>query len=112
MYLNGMGFRAIERVMGVHRTTVICWVRQKGEKLPDSITPENIPNVGELDELETFVDSKKTRYSCGQQQTNECKGIIAWTLGDHSAKTFEPLWAIVAACALLFLLPSHSKNRR
>ena len=67
MYLNGMGFRAIERVMGVHHTTVIYWVRQKGQRLPDSITPEYVPDVGELDELETFVGSKKTRSGYGQQ---------------------------------------------
>ena len=66
MYLNGMGFRAIERVTGVHHTTVIYWVRQKGKKLPDSITPESIPRVGELDELETFVGSKKTKSGYGQ----------------------------------------------
>lgn len=30
MYLNGMGFRAIERVKGVHHTTVIYWVKQLG----------------------------------------------------------------------------------
>ena len=58
MYLNGMGFRAIERVMGVHHTTVMDWVKQKGKNLPDAIAPENIPDVGELDELETFVGSK------------------------------------------------------
>jgi transposase-like protein len=67
MYLNGMGFRAIERVTGVHHTTVINWVRQKGEKLPDTIAPKSIPEVGELDELETFVGSKKTKFGCGQQ---------------------------------------------
>jgi transposase-like protein len=65
--LNGMGFRAIERVMGVHHTTVIDWVQQKGKKLPDAIAPDNIPDVGEWDELETFVGSKKTRFGCGQQ---------------------------------------------
>ncbi len=27
-YLNGMGFRAIERVTGVHHTTVMNWVKQ------------------------------------------------------------------------------------
>ena len=55
MYLNGMGFRAIERVMGVQHTTVIDWVRQKGEKLPDSIAPENVPDVGELDEANIYT---------------------------------------------------------
>jgi hypothetical protein len=37
---------------------VIDWVQQKGKKLPDAIAPENIPDVGEWDELETFVGSK------------------------------------------------------
>ena len=59
MYLTGMGFRAIERVTGVQHPTVIDWARQKGKKLPDSIASENVPDVSELDELETFVGSKK-----------------------------------------------------
>ena len=62
MYLNGMGFRGIERVTGVHHTTIINWVKQVGELLPNAYDPEVIPEVGELDELETFVGSKKTEY--------------------------------------------------
>ena len=59
MYVNGMGFRAIERVKGVHHTTVITWVKQVGDLLPDAYDPETIPQVGELDELQTFVGSKR-----------------------------------------------------
>jgi transposase-like protein len=65
MYVNGMGFRGVERVTGVHHTTVINWVRQVGENLPDAYDPETVPQVGELDELETFVGSKKTKFGCG-----------------------------------------------
>jgi len=36
MYVNGMGFRAIERVKGVHHTTVIYWVKQLAKQLPDA----------------------------------------------------------------------------
>lgn len=36
MYVNGMKFRGIERVTGVHHTTVINWVRQVGERLPSA----------------------------------------------------------------------------
>ena len=67
MYLNGMGFRGIERVTGVHHTTVINWVKKVGELLPDAYDPEGIPQVGELDELETFVGQKKTKSGSGQQ---------------------------------------------
>ncbi len=67
MYVNGMGFRAIQRVKGVHHTTIITWVREVGKLLPNAYDPETIPEVGELDELETFVGSKKTEFGCGQQ---------------------------------------------
>ncbi len=67
MYLNGMGFRAIERVKGVHHTTIIHWVKKLGEQLPDVPKEDVVPAVGELDELETFVGSKKTKSGCGQQ---------------------------------------------
>jgi len=32
----------------------MAWVKQVGELLPDYYTPETIPEVEELDELETF----------------------------------------------------------
>jgi hypothetical protein len=67
MYLNGMGFRGIERVKGVHHTTIIYWVKQLGEELPDAPEEDEIPEVGELDELETFIGSKKTEFGCGRQ---------------------------------------------
>ena len=61
MYVNGMGFRAIERIKGVHHTTIINWVKQVGKLLPEAYEPDRIPDVGELDELETFIGSKKTK---------------------------------------------------
>jgi transposase-like protein len=67
MYVNGLGFRAIERVKNVHHTTIMNWVKQVGELLPDYYDPQTIPDVGELDELETFVGSKKTKSGYGQR---------------------------------------------
>lgn len=73
MYVNGMGFRGIERVKSVHHTTVITWVKQIGELLPDAYDPDVPPAVGELDELETFVGAKKTKSGCGQPLTTSEK---------------------------------------
>ena len=67
LYVNGMGFRAIERVKGVHNTTVMTWVKEVGELLPDAYNPKTTPQVGELDELETFVGQKKTKSGSGRQ---------------------------------------------
>ncbi len=74
MYVDGMGFRGIERVTGVHHTTVMNWVRNVGKRLPDAYDPETVPEVGELDELETFVGSKKTSSGSGQRLTTFSKG--------------------------------------
>lgn len=74
MYVNGMGFRGIERVTGVHHTTVITWVKQVGKRLPDVYDPETTPQVGELDELETFVGSKKTKSGFGLPLTTSKPG--------------------------------------
>ena len=59
MYVNGSGFRAIERVKAVHHTTVITWVKAVGKLLPEAYNPETIPEVGELDKRSTFVGPKK-----------------------------------------------------
>jgi hypothetical protein len=89
MYLNAMGFRGIERVKGVHHTTLITWVKQLGKTMVDAKSQDmhegelsgdcnnsgvhnhsgdrDYPLVGELDELETFVGSKKIKSGCGQQ---------------------------------------------
>ena len=67
LYVNGMGFRAIERVKGVHNTTIMAWVKEVGELLPNSYDAETIPQVGELDELETFVGQKKTKSGSGRR---------------------------------------------
>jgi len=39
-------------------TTIINWVKEAGKLLPDCYDPETNPEVGELDELQTFVGSK------------------------------------------------------
>jgi len=64
MSLNGMGFRGIERVTGISHNSVINWVRQAEAEIAD----ENyeIPETAQLDELQTFVGSKKTRFGSGQ----------------------------------------------
>jgi IS1 family transposase len=91
-----MGFRAIERVKGVHHTTIIYWVKQLGGRLPDTPVQSNIPEVTELDELQTFVRSKKNKIWLWTAVNHFTSGILAWVLGDRSAETFKPLWQIVA----------------
>jgi len=46
MYINGIGFRRIERVTRVHHITVIRWVKLVGEQLADLLDREEIHEVG------------------------------------------------------------------
>jgi insertion element IS1 protein InsB len=55
MYLNGMSFRAIERVTGIAHTTIVNWVRESGEDLPEDEPGE--PKSAELDELRSLCRS-------------------------------------------------------
>ena len=59
MYVNGLGFRAIERITGVNHNTVIRWVRKSASALPNAPRIDEIPEITEIDELQTFVGKKK-----------------------------------------------------
>ncbi len=59
MYVNGMGFRGIERLTGVNHNTIINWVKQAAQPLPNAPDYSEIPEVAQVDELETFVGKKK-----------------------------------------------------
>ncbi len=55
MYVNDLGFRALERVTGVNHNTVIRWVRVSARVLPNAPAMSEIPEITELDELQTYV---------------------------------------------------------
>ena len=59
MYLEGINFRRIGRLLNVHHKSVINWVNTYAEALPDAAVPEKTEDV-EMDELFTFIGSKKT----------------------------------------------------
>ncbi len=92
MYVNGMGVRGISRATDVAHTTILNWIEQVGENLPERYDPKEIPQVGELDELETFVGSKRNKCWIWTVVNHFQPGILGWVVGDHSARTFRPLW--------------------
>jgi transposase-like protein len=59
MYIDGINFRRIGRHLKLHHQTVINWVNAHVEKLPDAPVPNKAEAI-EMDELYTFVGSKKT----------------------------------------------------
>lgn len=59
MYLEGMSLRAIGRVLEVNHQSVANWIRGYASQLSTAPLPDDV-DVAELDEMFTFVGSKKT----------------------------------------------------
>ena len=60
LYVDGMNFRRIGRVLAISHQTVANWVKAYVDQLPDTPpAPEGILEVNEMDELFTFVGAKK-----------------------------------------------------
>ncbi len=90
MYLNGMGFRGIERVTGIHHTTIINWVKESGKELPED--EEDSPMVAELDELQTYIGIRSNKVWIWTAINHYQPGVLAIQIGDRSGQTFEKLW--------------------
>jgi transposase-like protein len=59
MYLEGLGFRAIGRLLKVSHTAVFGWIKNAGKTV--ECPPETEPiEVVEIDEMHTYVGQKKT----------------------------------------------------
>jgi transposase-like protein len=59
LYLEGMGFRAIERVVGVSHVSVMNWVKKYSKVLTHVVEQEKQLSAVEFDELCSYVGSKK-----------------------------------------------------
>ena len=108
MYVLGMGFRAIERVKKVHHTTIIYWVKQVGQAIPAYPPTQKIPEVTEVDELETFV-GKNNKIWLWTAVNHSKPGILAWIVGDRSAETFKQLWLVVKCRGCYFFVTDGYK---
>ena len=66
LYLEGVGFRGIERLTGTPHTTVISWVKNLGETI-ERLKPEmeQVVTTVELDEMWHFIQKKHKNAGCG-----------------------------------------------
>ena len=64
MYLEGLGFRSIGRILKISYGTVYLWIKEWGTKVSLPRRNEPIEYV-ELDEIHSYVGSKKTTVGYG-----------------------------------------------
>ncbi len=62
MYVEGNSLRGIGRILKIHHQTVANWIEESATQLPPGPFPDPI-EIGELDELYTFIEDKKTDIS-------------------------------------------------
>jgi len=65
LYLEGMGFRAIGRILGVSNVAVLKWIRAFGEEIEEIRKPSSRPKIAVIDEMWHFVHSKKAKSGSG-----------------------------------------------
>jgi transposase-like protein len=64
LVLDGTGFRAAARQVGVAHSAVLAWFKDLADATPATpAKPSGAPEQVELDELFTFVHKKKTKSS-------------------------------------------------
>ena len=95
MYLNGMGLRGIERVTEIHHTTIMNWIEEAGAELPDTPEEEEIPEITEIDELQTFIGNKRNKVWIGSVVNHWQPGILLWTVGDWLSASARSAIAVV-----------------
>ena len=85
LYLEGLGFRSIGRVLGFSNVTILNWIRAFGEQV-DAIKNDEPVHVIELDEMHSYVGSKKTTAGYGLLLIDMGKGSSAayWVPGELS----------------------------
>ena len=63
LYADGMNLRRIARTVGVSHPTVANWVNALAAQLPDTPPQPSVAVVNEMDELFTFIVSKKAKFT-------------------------------------------------
>jgi transposase-like protein len=59
LYLEGLGFQSIGRLLNVSHVAVIKWIRKYGEQIKELKT-DKPAKIIELDEMHSYISSKKT----------------------------------------------------
>ena len=59
MYLEGLGFRSIGRILGVSNVSVLNWVRSYGQRAQALQQPRTEVKAIQMDEVRSYIGSKK-----------------------------------------------------
>jgi IS1 family transposase len=90
MYLDGLGFRAIGRILNISYGTVYQWVKEWAGKVELPKKEESVDLV-ELDEMHTYIGQKNCRR-IWIAVDRLGKRHLSFVCGDRSTRTGLKLW--------------------
>ncbi|KAA6341547.1 hypothetical protein EZS27_010664, partial [termite gut metagenome] len=65
LYLEGLGFRSIGRLLGVSNVSVLNWIRSFGKAVGELSSESREIEMVEVDEMHSCIGSKKTTAGYG-----------------------------------------------
>ncbi|MBI5218893.1 MAG: IS1 family transposase [Bacteroidia bacterium] len=90
LYLEGLGFRSIGRVLKVSHVAVFNWIKSFGKNLDELRSADEI-EVIEIDEMHTYIGSKKYCWIWIAVDRNGHRFVNCET-GTRGTETGEKLW--------------------
>ena len=75
LYLEGLGFRSIERIINVSNVTVMRWIKSFGKEVELIRREDRELEIIEMDEMHTYIGSKKTIVGYGLLLTDLEKSL-------------------------------------
>ena len=87
LYLEGLGFRSIGRIIGFSHVSVYYWIRDFGKKIIElGEKKEEHISVIEIDEMHTYIGNKKTTNGYGLLLIDLENGSSVLSLGKEMQK--------------------------
>ena len=65
LYLEGLGYRSIGRILNVSHVSIYRWIKLFGSKLKELQSETDVCRITEIDEMHSYIGSKKTQFGSG-----------------------------------------------
>ena len=85
LYLEGLGFRSIGRILGFSHVAVYYWIRAFGEEVVN-LGESKDASIVEIDEMHSYIGNKKNTVGYGLLLIDLENGSSILSLGDEIKK--------------------------
>lgn len=94
LYLEGLGFRNISRILKVSNVSVLNWIKSFGKQIEEYKRVEGNLEIIEMDEWHTYIGEKKNYCWIWVSVDRIGRKFIDFTLGTRETETGIRLFAI------------------